>query len=351
MPKALRGAAGRGVAAALAGLALLLCAGAAAAWPAGPFMMPAARAPSAQAYWSIAEVWSGDAPCLALQDQSLAARLSPYLQGGDVSALVAGFRLQDQTPAAVAAFRALTVDLDKRIRKGKAHPIASDCADVACAAAALFGPDAGPRLLLLALAYHVQASDLGARADRAWTPAELDEALAAFDDLPADWFPLDARRFRVLLYRDAEARARIGPAPVGASDLIAIAGVGLPGVLVAGGWGRLDPLGRRATLVHELAHEYARTHHWRGEWSDAMGRDKALAKTEGRPLSSVSAYADESPDEDFAESVAAYRYMAQTLRERAPNRYAWLKQRVFGGLDYLDGGACQVRERIAVADR
>jgi hypothetical protein len=207
---------------------------------------------------------------------------------------------------------------------------------------ALFGQDLAPRLLLLAMAYRFDASDLGARADRPWTAAELDDMLAAFADLPDEWFPLDLKDFRLLLYRDAEAQARIGSAPEGAAELVAIAGDGFPGILVASGWRKLSPLERRATLVHEIAHEYARTHHWRGAWSRAMRDDRAMARI-ANTLPAVSVYAEESPDEDFAESVAAYRYMAEFLQARAPARYAFLRDRVFHGLEYRSEATCGLR--------
>jgi hypothetical protein len=295
--------------------------------------------------WSVAQTWGGAdawAPCLSARDESLGLRLAPYLEGGGVTAEVAGFQLEDQPPAAVQAFAALTGDLRRRIKAGEAAPSAIPCHDVPCAVTALFGPDVGPRLLLLALAYRFDASDLGARADRPWTADELDDMLAAFADLPDEWFPLDLKDFRLLVYRDAEAQARIGPAPQGAAELVAIAGEGLPGILVAGGWRRLTSAGRRATLVHEIAHEYARTHHWRGGWARAMRADAAAARI-ADAADAVSAYAEESPEEDFAESLAAYRYMGEFLQGRAPARYAFLRDRVFHGLEYRSEAACGLR--------
>lgn len=325
-----------------AALAWSALAGAAAAFPMNPFLPAAPRAANGPIFWSIAETWGGWAPCLSARDESLGLRLAPYLDGGGVSAEIAGFQLEDQPPAAVEAFAALTSDLRRRIKAGKAAPAASPCRDVPCAMTALFGPDVAPRLLLLAMAYRFDASDLGAPADRPWTPGELDDMLAAFADLPAEWFPLDLKDFRLLLYRDAEAQARIGPAPDGAAELVAIAGDGFPGILVASGWRRLGQQERRATLVHEIAHEYARTHHWRGAWSRAMRDDRVMGRV-SNTASSVSVYADESPDEDFAESVAAYRYMADLLEARAPARYAFLRDRVFHGLEYRSEAACGLR--------
>lgn len=327
-----------------AALALTALASPAAAFPLLPFLKPppSPRAVDGPMFWSIAETWGGWAPCMTGRETSLGLQLAPLLEGGGVSVELAGFQLEDQSPAAVEAFAALTADLRRRIRSGKAEAPPSNCRDVPCAMTALFGPDVGPRLLLLALAYHFDASDLGASADRPWTAAELDEILGALSDLPEEWFPLDLHDFRLLLYRDAEAQARIGPAPGNAGDLIAIAGEGFPGILVAGGWRKLSHLERRATLVHEIAHEYARTHHWRGAWSRAMRDDRAAARIAGTE-SAVSTYAEESPDEDFAESVAAYRYMGDFLEARAPARYAYLRDRVFHGLEYRAEETCGVR--------
>lgn len=323
----------------LAGLAAAVALGAgglAHAWPGAPF---APTPPLAQGQvWSIAETWDGRTTCGRQEPETMGLRLAPFVQGGGVSANIVGFRLQDQSPEAISAFRTLTRGLDKAIRKRKAQPVVSDCRDVSCAAVELFGPEAGPRLLVLAIHYRFDASELGGRAERAWKPYELDDMLAALGDLPPEWFPMDGRGYRLWLYRDYEARTRVGEGPNGAADLIAIAGEGYPGILVASGWRRLSDVARRATLVHELAHEYARTRKWRAGWSKAMKADRRLGG-----LTSVSAYADTAPDEDFAESVVAYRYMPDLLRRRAPARYAWLRDRVFDGLEYGDPLTCGQR--------
>lgn len=70
-----------------------------------------------------------------------------------------------------------------------------------------------------------------------------------------------------------------------------------------------------------------------------MAQDLArVRKTRGR--SAVSACADANPDEDFAESVAAFRYAPPRLKQRSPARFAFLRDRVFAGRSYGSAAAC-----------
>lgn len=52
----------------------------------------------------------------------------------------------------------------------------------------------------------------------------------------------------------------------------------------------------------------------------------------------VSDYAKTSPAEDWAESIAFYRYGAETLREKAPKKFEYLKSKVFDGVSYDRSG-------------
>lgn len=50
----------------------------------------------------------------------------------------------------------------------------------------------------------------------------------------------------------------------------------------------------------------------------------------------VSNYGSTNPDEDFAETASAYRYNARDLQKRCPEKYEWMKARVFDNYEYLD---------------
>lgn len=342
----------RGWAAALAGAVLSLVAAApASAFPIAPSLRPVSLGAD-PGYSTIAETWNGTAACLDARETSLGMQLAPHLDAGGVDAQVAGFDLKDQSPEAVTAFRALTRQLERDIARGRAAPVASPCQDVVCAMSALVGPDLGPRMLLLALRYGYMTSDLGARADRRWTAAELDVVLAAAADLPRDWFAPDGGGYRILLHRNTEAVIRLGAMAPVSGDLVALAGEGYPGVLVADGWDRINMRERRVVVAHELAHELSRKapKRWRGAWWRAAKADRALGRARGA-ASAVSVYADTDLGEDFAESVAAYRYMPQLLQARAPNRYAFLRDTVFQGAEYGDQAGCRpsLEPRMTVA--
>ena len=343
-----------GWAAALAGAALAFTLAApAAAFPLAPMMRPASLGAD-PGYSTIAETWDGRAACLDTRETSLGLQLAPHLAEGGVDAEVAGFDLKDQPAEAVAAFRALTRQLDRDIARGRAPAPASSCQDVVCAMSALVGPDLGPRMLLLAMRYGYMTSDLGARADRRWTAAELDVVLAAAADLPQDWFSPEGGAYRILLHRNTEAVVRMGAMAPASGYLVALAGEGYPGVLVADGWDRIDLLQRRVVMVHELAHELSRKapKRWRSAWWRAAKADRALGRASGA-ASAVSVYADTDLGEDFAESVAAYRYMPELLAARAPNRYAFLRDTVFLGAEYADEAGCRpsLEPRMTIASQ
>jgi hypothetical protein len=293
---------------------------------------PVAAAPAAQvrepAYWSVAEAWSGFAPCVAAREPWFGERVAPLL-----------------TSAGSDALSRLLV------RAGAGKPSAAGCADAACAANALFGEKVGPRVLLLG-GYGFDATGLTQRPDRPWSVDELDDILAALSDLPADWFPLDRKRLRLLVPSNAAAEAFAGPPPSGGGELVAVAGTGRPGIILAAGWRSLDHDVRRAAFVHELAHEFSRARggalNLTARWARAMAADAARPRAAGG-RSSVSVYADANAEEDFAESVAAYRYMAPLLKRRAPARYALLRELVFGGREYVSAPGCEPGLRVASA--
>ncbi len=338
----------------LAGLILLT----AAACPALAFPLAAplrsnTASPMDPGFTTVAETWTGAAACLNAQDASLAPRLAPHVQGHGVDARVAGFDLRDQPAEAVTAFRALTRRLERDLKSGKVAATPSSCQDVTCAMVALVGPDLGPRMLLLAMQYGYMTSDLGARADRRWTARELDVVLAAAADLPQDWFTAEGGTYRIMLHRQIEAAIRVGAMAPSAGFLVALAGDGYPGVLIADGWDRINTRERRVIVVHELAHELSRKapSRWRSDWRRAMKADRALARRT-KTASSVSVYADSDTGEDFAESVAAYRYLPALLQARAPNRYGFLKHTVFKGAEYGSEAGCRpvAEPRMTVAD-
>jgi hypothetical protein len=314
--------------------------------------VPAAAGEFRALNMTVAHSWSGLAPCLAparRTEASIAPQLDAAVSGAvRINAEVAGFSFRGEPEPLIEAFRQIT----RLLPSAKTSAVESDCQTVDCAARALFGEDVGPRLLLLAVAYRYNASAAGADAARPWTAAELDELLAAFGDLPPSLFPLRDIDYRALVHRTSPEVATHGRA----FELAAQAGEGSDGIVFAQGWLKTSATERRAIIVHEMAHEFTRARgrdfKWRAPWATAMASDARNAEVSRQP-SMASAYALKNMDEDFAESVTAYRYMAPLLKRRAPARYAFLKEWMFDGLEYGAAAKCAptlARSEMVLAD-
>jgi len=291
---------------------------------------------------TVEHAWSGVAPCLsktAYTEDGVAQRLAQLSRGAPiVNAHVIGIDFVSQPAPLVTAFRQIT-RLIPRSGEGVADRVPSDCHDVVCASRAVFGDEAGPRLLLIAAAYHFNASSLGETTSQPWTVQDLDRLIAALDDMPRGFFPLPGGEYRALVHRANQSWW--APAPMLAFEVVARSGNGQPGIMIEDGWEQASANERRVVLIHELAHEFTRAQGrgWQTPWVQAMTADAEAAAGPNQP-SVASAYAERNLDEDFAESVAAYRYIAPLLKRRAPHRYALLKDWVFKGAEYGSARAC-----------
>ncbi len=127
-------------------------------------------------------------------------------------------------------------------------------------------------------------------------------------------------------------------------------GQGRPG-LIANASGRVfdeiesySPPRRIQVFYHELghrAHGFGDDNHTRSEeWLsisgfEQIGEDSFLPDyrtVEGR--SSVSPYGNTNPNEDFAEAFTMYRFAPQRLQEISPERYRYLRDNIYNGLEY-----------------
>ena len=289
---------------------------------------------------TVAGAWNGVAPCLAPTEAAyVAAGAGPAERGR-----IAGFDLRGTVPE-LSAFAALAEAADIQVVRR-----AGGCGDVNCAARLLFGEDYGPRLLRLAVEHHYLAFGPEGRVSRDWSVEDLDEVIAAFADLPPSLFPLSDEFRRI--WHDHGRLGRMAASLGRGVDVVARAGHGVEGIVIGPGWHRAEAAERRASLVHEIAHELARVRgrsfNWRDAWRDQMAAD--AARIDAFSAGGVSPYAAVSLDEDFAESVTAYRYRAPALKRTAPHRYAFLKVWVFDGLEYGTAAACAAAPLSAQVD-
>jgi hypothetical protein len=290
---------------------------------------------------TVTGAWDGVAPCLTADqqtDSSISRRLAGLAKGQAlINAEVAGFRLVAQPASLVKAFQEITARLPSRTLTLSD----ADCHDVSCASRAAFGQDTGTRVLLLAAAHRYNGASLVDRVTGAWTPAQFDLVISAFGDLPAATFINTNNEYRA--FRDDPASLSPGAALASRGvGVAAEAGEGQPGITVYPGFHQVSARERRAIVVHEMAHEFTRGLADGGQWKTAWAAAAALdaAQAGENETSFASGYAQTNIDEDFAESVVAYRYSAALLLRRAPHRYAILRQQMFAGVEYGVAARC-----------
>ena len=108
------------------------------------------------------------------------------------------------------------------------------------------------------------------------------------------------------------------------------------------------------SIAHEIAHYYDYNHrdeeytrlsaqisflelsHW--QLREYNNDDELVEREWGHEgqvgYGFISDYAKTSPIEDFAESLAAFRYYPETLKEAAPEKFEYFKENVFEGISY-----------------
>ncbi len=85
----------------------------------------------------------------------------------------------------------------------------------------------------------------------------------------------------------------------------------------------------RATIVHEVGHTvaFARRRRLQAAFDRAFWPGGERDHHRGNPVTS---YALLGPSEDFAEAFLHYRYNATRMATTSPQRYAWMRDHVFG---------------------
>lgn len=159
------------------------------------------------------------------------------------------------------------------------------------------------------------ASGIGAD----WTKRQLEEAIKVLETLPPKF-----RNCTKKIQRDARGL------PGMPSGVLGWVQPGIPTVHILNAACYQGTF--QGTLVHEMSHcfqavypniqrEFERKFWPYGRW--------------GGPISpSVSAYGNTQPVEDFAESCRMYWQAGKIMKQRFPDRYQFLKQYVFDGIEY-----------------
>lgn len=251
--------------------------------------------------------------------------------GSKVKENVFGLELEDSAENIKLLKRLLTVDNNpgNAIYGHISQPnykAPDGCVKVACAAGSIFGKSS-TKILFSLKKYGLNMSHLRFKKSRAWTEEEIDFNLQAVNDLPMTMLPIEENH-NFLRHKTFDSGNRLANASIFLFDL----------------WEEESAARKRYTIVHELGHnvgqaldltddpKWLELSGWKGEFLNYdLPGDKEL----------VSDYSKENPNEDFAETFAAYRYNPEGLKELAPKKYEFMKKYVFLGLEYTSEDSCK----------
>lgn len=268
--------------------------------------------------------------------------IESYLDGKSISkqpqsAKVANVELKGESPELIEAFKNLTskIDIYGQSKPAedlqKKYSVNPECHKVKCAAEKVFGKELGDKLLYIKLKSGFNGSELAFDDSSRLNLEETDSLISAIAAYPASRFPLNHNQQLTKFKRGYRLASHN-------EGVIAFAAI-----TFYDSWTNQTPPMREYTAFHEMGHYIAseldldHNKAWLG-FSGWIEKDGEWTADKKNAVSSK--YGAKNPDEDFAESVSAYRYNPQLLREINPEKYQFLKETVFDGLEYIGQDQC-----------
>ena len=265
-------------------------------------------------------------------------------QGRRISKTVHGVRFENEPKELVDAFEQLTTRnsvyggkynvKEAQVNVQAVHQVNPACKSVACAMEKIWGSELGQKILYVKLKHGYNASELAFDNASRFTVPEINDVLMSLEDLPPTLQPLGFRGDqRIVPYTP-------GQSVYGPDERV----LANSGIIFFDSWRERNSLTRQYTSFHELAHNISsRTENAdnSNEWKQLSGW-KQLGDTweENPDACMISKYGMETPAEDFAETIAAYRYNPATLESSCPEKYRYMRDRVFGGMEYKNNSQC-----------
>ena len=260
-----------------------------------------------------------------------------------VNKQINGISFEDESPENLEAFFHLTTYVDiLGVPDPKKNKIrSSKCKKVDCALKEIFGPEIGVQLHFMQAKFGLNGSHIVEEDSSAWKKEELDTVLLAISDFPDGIIPFEKSRTLVHAPRGLGSDRTLANATITIFDL----------------WNTQTPEQKRSTVFHELAHavggvsevdesiEWMELGGWVSEGKMKNGKLEINAKT-SKPETAVSQYGMTNEREDFAESVVAYRYNPNHLKEKSPQKYYLIKDTIFDGVEYTSKKACEEPYRL-----
>lgn len=215
----------------------------------------------------------------------------------------------------------------------KSGLVPASCKKVLCAAEAIFGRNQAKRLLYMLDHYGLNGSHLIYTNSSAWKTNELDQILRSVDDIPSFLIKQESNK---AFYHFSRGYTR-------GSDLTLANAV----MEFFDRWNTSRPGEQTYVIFHEVAHNLSNIDRQTDldstpEWLAFSGWTKKDDKWQAKNLSVIpSEYGRTNPAEDFAESVTAYRYNPNAKKLLGEEKYRFIKETVFLGVEFDKEESCR----------
>lgn len=300
-------------------------------------------------HWSANESQVMNAPCKHKTFSTDAMNTELSAMTGNKKKTIGGIRLTDENPELLKVFKRLTTKnkqswferLFSRNDQGPEFDFQSnfsvnpECTKVLCAVDKIWGQYAGRKLLYLNLKTGYNGSEYLRENSARFSEGELDDILMAMEDLPHAVMPM---------YTDRQLRKSPVPKEPPGSPSITWAD---SAVTIYPAWFQGAQGLRFQTLVHEVGHNlHAKLPQEKyAQWLTLSSWVKTGDSWQYDILGACmpSKYGMTSPQEDFAETASAYRYNARALLAHCPEKYNFMRDNVFRGVEYREESQCSGR--------
>ena len=271
----------------------------------------------------------------------------PQNESEPQSSEVNGVVFEDESPVLIKAFEGLTTAYDSfginprsenQINLQTKYSINPGCKKVKCALDKIWGEEFGSKLLYILMRHHFNASELAyANSDR-FTPKELDDVIMGLEDLPNSFKPLGQSTFRSFQRLAHFKRGAVSPFDDSKTYANSV-------VMLFDMWSKQKSEERQYTVFHELSHNISFSLGKLDESSEWLALSSWVKVGDNwkkaKSACMASRYGSVNPDEDWAESVSAYRYNSVNFKNRCPEKYNYLKEVVFKGIEYTSDELCK----------
>ncbi len=278
--------------------------------------------PVARVHWIATPEQFMTAPCRASGAPTMEI-INTFLESktGDKDLKIGGVKFKDQSMEMLAALRDLVAGQNITSQMS----VAPTCEGVLCAVERIWGPELGRKLLYMRTRHGFNGSEFAFAKSSRFTIPEINDVLTSLGALPAHMASMGRR-----------GNQQLSVAAPGVQHPLTPEAHADAAITLYNKW-RADVGTSPFITQYVLFHEYA--HNISVKYGNADKSAEWVALN-ARPECRVSSYGNTNQIEDFAESVTMYRFNGPGLLVQCPDKYNYIRDTFFNGVEYLSEATC-----------